>query len=292
MDEFLTTREVAERLRIKERKVYDLAATGRLPCNKTMGKLLFPKAEIEAWLATGKLGPPPLTMAAPRPNVLLGSHDPLLEWALLESNSGLAAYFDGSSDGLDRFAASEGIATGLHLYDPDTERWNTTVVAKRFEKYPVTLVEWATRERGLIITHEKARKVQALTDIVGLRFAARQRGAGAQHVFNHLIKDAGLYPEQIDVTATLRTETEAALAVLEEKADFSFGLQSLALRYRLAFVPIIKERYDLLIDRRAWFEPPMQTLLHFCRTKPFKERAREMAGYDIAGQGHVHFNAP
>jgi excisionase family DNA binding protein len=41
MLKYLTTKELAELLRIKERKVYDLAASGAVPCSKAMGKLLF-----------------------------------------------------------------------------------------------------------------------------------------------------------------------------------------------------------------------------------------------------------
>src|SRR3546814_11423370 len=48
---FLTTREVAALLRVKERKVYDLAAAGDIHCRRVTGTLLFPRAEIEAWLA-------------------------------------------------------------------------------------------------------------------------------------------------------------------------------------------------------------------------------------------------
>ncbi|HUS54016.1 MAG TPA: helix-turn-helix domain-containing protein, partial [Thermohalobaculum sp.] len=35
--EFLTTREVAALLRVKERKVYDLAAAGEIPCRRVTG---------------------------------------------------------------------------------------------------------------------------------------------------------------------------------------------------------------------------------------------------------------
>ena len=44
MTEYMTTKELADFLRIKQRKVYDLAATGRIPCSRAMGKLLFPRA--------------------------------------------------------------------------------------------------------------------------------------------------------------------------------------------------------------------------------------------------------
>ena len=54
---YLTTRELADLLRIKERKVYDMAAAGEVPCSRAMGKLLFPRAEVEAWLAASASGP-------------------------------------------------------------------------------------------------------------------------------------------------------------------------------------------------------------------------------------------
>ena len=50
--EFLTTRELAAMLRVKERKVYELAADGALPVRRVTGKLLFPRAEIEEWIVT------------------------------------------------------------------------------------------------------------------------------------------------------------------------------------------------------------------------------------------------
>ena len=62
MTEFLTTKEVAALLRIKERKVYDLTSSGALPCTRAIGKLLFPRAQIEAWLASNSQTPSPSEM--------------------------------------------------------------------------------------------------------------------------------------------------------------------------------------------------------------------------------------
>lgn len=297
--EYLTTQELAALLRIKERKVYDLAATGAVPCSKAMGKLLFPRDAVEAWLAAGQ----PQTPASrsqrgrrggeavpPRPNVILGSHDPLLEWALRESGSGLAAYFDGSGDGLKRFSAGEGLAAGLHLFDATDASWNVSAVAADFGAQPIVLVEWAKRQRGLIVGHGAKRKVKSLADLGGLTFAARQPEAGAQRLFDALLETAGVNQGDINQAAVARSETDAALAVLEGKADVSFGLQSLATQYKLTFVPVIEERYDLLVERRAWFEAPMQALLAFCAGEAFRARAAELDGYDIRGLGGVRFN--
>lgn len=289
MPDYLTTKELAALLRIKERKVYDLAASGSVPCSKAMGKLLFPRRGVEAWLAKESFGP---TEAAGtrQPNVFLGSHDPLLEWALRESQAGIATYFDGSADGLERFERREGIAAGLHLYDAKSDSWNVSEVENRFSHTPIVLIAWAKRQRGLIVSQDYAGEVTTIADLKGRRVVPRQRESGAQLLFSSLLDQAGLSAEWIDVTTPARSENDAALSVLEGKADVAFGLKALAAQYRLPFTPIIEERFDLLVDRRAWFEPPMQTFLTFCRSSHLQARARDLQGYDLAHIGRVRFN--
>lgn len=288
MADYLTTKELAELLRIKERKVYDLAASGEVPCSKATGKLLFPRDAIEAWIVERSSGVERAT-CKPLPNVFLGSHDPLLEWALRESRCGIATFFDGSTDGIARFANREGVATGLHLYDPPSESWNERFVAERFAASPVVLVGWAKRQRGLIIDEKLKGKIEGVSDLRGRRVAPRQAESGAQALFAHLLQSAGLAANDLEIAVPVRTEADAALAVLENKAEAAFGLASLAAQYRLPYVPLIEERFDLLVDRRSWFLPPMQTFLDFCRSEIFNARAQELAGYDISDFAKVRF---
>lgn len=288
MTDYLTTRELAQLLRIKERKVYDLAASGEVPCSRATGKLLFPRQEIEAWIAAGRTGPKPAALS--RPSVVLGSHDPLLEWALRESRAGLATYLDGSTDGLDRFAHHEGVATGIHIRNPASGEWNVPAVVQRFADQPVVLIEWARRQRGLIINPSLTSKPKGIADLPGLRFAARQEESGTQLLLRDLLRASSIDPAELNVTAIARSEADVALLVLEGRADVSFGLMSLATQYRLDFAPVIEERFDLLADRRAWFDPPLQSLIRFCQNKTFEARAAAFTGYDVSGFGRVHFN--
>ncbi len=290
MAEYLTTKELAALLRIKERKVYDLVATGEVPHSKPMGKLLFPRKAIDAWLAQRVAGIND-RVAQALPSVFLGSHDPLLDWALRESRCGLATFFDGSIDGLNRFAQRQGMATGLHIFDATTNDWNVHAVRKTCSELPVVLVAWAERRRGLIIHPKLESTIRRLADIKGLKVAVRQPESGAQHLFEHQLQNVGLDLSDIDTDAPLRTEIDAAVSVLEGAVDVTFGLEALAKQYGLPFVPVIQERFDLLVDRRSWFEPAMQTFLGFCRTKAFVCRAARFAGYDVSGLGSVRFNA-
>ena len=283
---YLTTRELADLLRIKERKVYDMAAAGEVPCSRAMGKLLFPRAEVEAWLAASASGP--RVTASARPPVVMGSHDPLLDWAVRESRCGLATAFDSSLDGLSRFAAGECIAAGIHLVDRDGDGWNTGAVKEHAQTAPAVLVEWARRDRGLVVA--PGSDVGAIAGLAGKRFAPRQPEAGSQVLFTRLAGEAGLDMSSLSLTPPARSETDAVLMVQEDKADACFGLASIAAQFRLGFVPLVSERYDLLVDRRAWFEPPFQTLLGFCQSQAFRARATEMAGYDVTGQFRVRLN--
>src|SRR5258705_2838292 len=107
MPDLFTTEEAAAYLRLSERKLYELVASGSVPCTKITGKWLFPKAALDRWLAAGFVGPAALVQA-PAPPIVGGSHDPLLEWALRESASQLASLPEGSETGLARLRLGEG----------------------------------------------------------------------------------------------------------------------------------------------------------------------------------------
>ena len=84
MTEYLTTKEVAALLRIKERKVYELVSEGAIPVSRATGKLLFPRDMVEAWVRRHVDFRGGTEGLVARPAVVAGSHDPLLDWALRE----------------------------------------------------------------------------------------------------------------------------------------------------------------------------------------------------------------
>jgi len=290
LSDYLTTRELAELLRIKERKVYDLVASGTVPCTRATGKLLFARATIEAWLESSQTGPTGAPSAQHLPEVFLGSHDPLLEWALKESDCAIASNFGGSLDGLERFANAKGIASALHLFEPGDDQWNVGAISSQFTGQAVVLIEFCWRERGLILQPDQSHSITCVADLADRRVVARQPETGSQRLLKQLLDQAGIDIKRLQFTMAAHSETEAASAVLEGLADAALGLRALAERYRLAFVPLMRERFDLLIDRRAWFEPPLQTFLHFCASPAFADKAASLPGYEVQGFGKVHFN--
>ena len=280
--QFLTTKEVADLLRVKERKVYDLAAANEIPHRRITGKLLFPAAELRSWIE----GPAAAT-AAERPGVLAGSPDPLLDWAVHASGCGLAMLCNGSADGLSRFAAGDAALAGLHL--PEENGWNVRSVDHLNLKEAV-LVGWATRKRGLLVSQEAASTIRSIADLKGKRVAMRQAGTGTALLFSRLLAEAGLGEADLMIgPATAHTENDAASAVAAGEADAALGIETAARPFKLAFVPLAEECFDLLIDRRSFFPPPVQMLFAFARTPEFQDKAAALGGYDLKGHGDVRW---
>src|SRR5690242_5415568 len=126
--QLFTTAEAAAYLRLKERKIYEMVAEGTIPCTKVTGRWLFPKAELDHWLASSMQRPAGMTRPEPAP-IVGGSHDPLLEWALRESGSRLATLAVGSEAGLARFSAGETLAAAIHLHALDDPAADENVAA-------------------------------------------------------------------------------------------------------------------------------------------------------------------
>ena len=293
MADFLTTKEVAALLRIKERKVYELAGDNAIPHSRVTGKLLFPRDMVEAWVRRHVEFREGAEGLVERQPVVAGSHDPLLDWALRESGSGLATFFDGSLSGLRRLAEGGAVAAGMHVYEPDREDWNRAHLRERIPGMPVVLVEWAMRTQGLVLAPGNPQGIASIADLAGRRVIPRQQDAGSRLLLEHLMKKAGLDPAAIAMLdPPARSEADVALAVADGKADAGLAVETVARQYRLDFLPLFRERYDLAVWRRDWFEPPLQKLKSFAGTPAFAERAAELGGYDIEGLGTVRYNGP
>jgi excisionase family DNA binding protein len=288
---YLTTREVAELLRLKERKIYDLVSTGQIPFVRVTGKLLFPRDLIERWLLLNTEYASGVALLKERPLICAGSHDPLLEWALREATTGLAVNFGGSLDGIDRLARGEAVVAGVHVREVGSGTWNVDTVAHLMPRQPVVLIEWARRKQGLITAPGNPLHLLSVSDLKGRRVIGRQAQSGTFLLLRDLLAERGLSLADLNLLDPPgRTEGDVAAAIAEERADAGLGIAAVAKQYRLGFVPLLDERYDLLVWRPSYFNPPLQRLMAFVRTERFREKAAHLDGYDLSALGQVRYN--
>ena len=292
--DLMTVTEVADYLRVRERTVYELVRTQRIPSCKLSGKLLFPKKLIELWVAQSADYPRAATHLAAPPAVIAGSHDPLLEWSVRESRCDLALLVDGSTSGMQRLLTGQATACALHLIDAASGEYDANAVAKNLPEIDFVVIEWARRHQGLVVAAGNPLKIGTISDLRkrGVRVAVRQEGSGSALLFAKLIADAGLELDSLKIGGSpVSSETDIAVAVREKKADVGLAIEAVAREKGLDFVPLQWERFDLVVRRVEYFEPPLQRLFSFARSETFRERAASLGGYDVANTGAVVFNA-
>jgi len=292
--DLMTVTEVADYLRVRERTIYELVRTQRIPSCKLSGKLLFPKRLVELWVAQSADYPQAATHLSAPPPVIAGSHDPLLEWSARESKCDLALLVDGSTAGMHRLLAGQAAACGLHLIDPATGQYDASILAKSLPGLDFVVIEWARRHQGLVVAPGNPAKINSIGDLRkrGIRVAMRQEGSGSALLFSKLVADAGIEVEDLKVAGRpVSSETDIAVAVREGKADAGLAIEAVAREQSLDFVPLQWERFDLVVRRMEYFETPLQRLFSFTRTESFRHRAASLGGYDVTNTAAVVFNA-
>jgi putative molybdopterin biosynthesis protein len=293
MPDLLTTDEAASYLRLSERKLYELVANNAVPCSKVTGRWLFPKAALDRWVLAGMVTSGP---AQPAPPIVGGSHDPLLEWALRDSGSGLASLPEGSESGLRRLARGDVQAAAIHLHrlEGDDDSANADTVANTPGLHDVVLIAFARREQGLLVAPGNPLKLSDIASVAATRarMALRPNGAGAQLLLLALLARAGIAAEALNaVKPPCPTGPDIAQAVRTQRADCGIATRAVALSSGLDFIPLTWEHFDMALRQRDYFMPGLQALFGFLRTSAFRERAAELQGYDVAQTGQVrHIN--
>lgn len=291
MAELLTTGEAADYLRLSERKLYELVAAGALPCTKVTGRWLFPKAALHRWLMSGLVTPAGMSLS-PRPPVVGGSHDPLLDWALRDSGCGLASLPEGSEAGLLRLARGEVMAAAIHLHrlEGEDDAANPDTVAQAPGLHDAALIAFCRREQGLVVAPGNP---LGLADIAMVaqqraRLAQRPTGAGAQLLLAAFMARAGVTGDALAlVKPVCPTGADLAQAVRLGRADCGVASRSVAHAAGLGFVPLLWERFDLVLRQRDYFLPGPQALFGHMRKPAFAAQAEAMQGYDVSEVGRV-----
>ena len=298
----MSTKEVADYLRLKERKIYDMVANAEIPHSRVSGKLLFPRTLVDEWVRQSTAGAA-LNLQRNAPAVIAGSSDPLLEWAVRESRCGLATMTYGSMDGIDRMVATTACAAAMHIptapgaagstYTQRDDR-NIALVNDRLAHLDCVLLEWAKREQGLVVAAGNPLKISRLSDLKKskMRVILRQPGAGSYLLFLQLLGQHGINPDQLKyVQPSAQTETDIASAILDGRADAGLAVRAVAKQFHLDFIPLTVERLDIAVLRPSYFDAPWQALMSFTRKPAFLRYAKTLAGYDISDLGKVMWNA-
>lgn len=233
-------------------------------------ELLVPRAELE------------------RTIVCVGSHDNTLDLLTnelmgLTEPFRLASTHVGSMGGLTALRNNAAHLAGCHLFDPETADYNLPFLDKYLPGADLLVINLAIRHQGLIVPRGNPKAVRGVEDLArpDVTFINRQRGAGTRILLDHHLRQAGINPDTVQgYDKEEYTHMAVAVNVLSSAADCGLGIFAAARALNLDFVPLARERYDLIIPRQWADDPKIATVLELIRSESLQAKIRDLGGYD------------
>jgi len=202
----------------------------------------------------------------------------------------LASTHIGSLGGI--MALKQGMChfAGSHLLDPTDGSYNTTYIRKYLPGRDIRIVTLVHRQQGFIVPLGNPKKITGIRDLFndGVSFINRQAGSGTRVLLDYELQRNDLDGDGIrGYDEDEYTHMAVAVAVLSGKVDVGLGIKSAAKALGLDFVPLVEERYDLLIPGELFDSPMIQAVLAVIDTPLFQETVEKMGGYSTRDTGKL-----
>ena len=226
----------------------------------------------------------------------IGSHDltiDLLNSLLKEKTGGrihVASSNVGSLGGLLALKRRTAHFAGSHLLDTATGDYNRSYVGRYLPETPVALVTLVHRWQGFMVPEGNPKQIKGIRDLArpDVLFVNRQGGSGTRILLDYELAKAGIPPERVAGYGNEEyTHMNVAMAVASGTADTGLGILTAAKALALDFIPVTKERYDLVIPSAYLEDEKIRLLLATIRSDEFKEKALAMGGYEVHDTGNI-----
>jgi putative molybdopterin biosynthesis protein len=294
--ELMNTREVARYLGINDKKVYFLAKAAKIPCTRVTGKWTFPKKLIDRWIEESASGLVERKAKTEERNFLLaaGSDDPSLGILhdLYRAQTQSSSFFMttvGSSGGLAAIRGGVADFATAHLLEP-ARTGTDDLAAQGLLPSGTVVVELFYRELGLLVPPGNPKGIKSLRDLARpkIRIINRQPGSGTRIYLDQELSRARLNIKKISGYDTVvSTHLEVGLWVLRGGADVGLATRTTSQLLGLDFIPLTRERFDMLVPKDRFFVRGIQVLLGIVGSREFRERVDTLGGYDVTESGRI-----
>ena len=301
----LTAAEAAIILKVSKYTLYELVKRGEIPAHHIGRQLRIDPTVLDRYLR-GTLSvcdTPPVALPPDTPKLpvirFIGSHDPVVELLfefLKHATTPVqtSISFKGSMDGLIALYRREAEISGAHLWDEASKEYNISFVKHVIPGESVCIVNLVQREQGFIVAPGNPLQLQSWKDISieGLKLINRQKGSGTRLRLDAYLNSAKISPDRIlGYNQEETTHSGVACLVASGQADVGVGVEAAAQRLGLGFIPLFKERYDLVCLGETAKSPNWQQLLEVLRSPGFIQAIHQQKGYDTSLTGKIMMEA-
>lgn len=178
---------------------------------------------------------------------------------------------------------------GTHLRDEATGDSNIDEVRRRFAQNSVAVISFAVWEEGLVTAPGNPKGIKGVADLSRpqISIVNREEGSGSRALLDAQLQNLGISAEKVRGFERLADgHLAASWQVHSGAVDCCVSTRAAAHLFGLHFVPLVSERYDLVIRRKHLDLPRIQTLLEVLSRSAFRRELQGFGGYDstVAGR--------
>lgn len=197
----------------------------------------------------------------------------------------------GSIDGLMALYRGKANVVTAHLWDSDTDDYNVSFVRRILPGQKTVVINLVYRIEGLYVAKGNPKELTTWADLAkpGIRFVNRERGSGARVLLDEKLSKLNLDPSKIQgYDREEMSHLAVASCVARGVADVGLGIEKAATQVKdIDFLPLQKERYDLVVYKSDLEKPHFQAMLAVLQSESFRHEIAGMGGYDISLMGKI-----
>jgi len=303
----LSVPDVAKLLNVGNSTVYDLIKRAEIQSYKVGRKIRFGEDDVADYIRNSKKRRPEKSASPAVDDIfcLMGKVektggfiicgqdlilDVLSNYMRQNGVQALRAYI-GSYDGLVSLYRKMVNVTAAHMWDSDSDTYNVEYVRRLLPGIPAVVVHLTCRMQGLYVKKGNPLGIRGWADFNrgNIAMINREKGAGSRVLLDENLKLLDVRGSSIrGYEKEISSHLGVASAVGRGEADVGIGIEKIALQVdNISFVPMKKERYDLVFRKDDSNTPEIQTLLKIIRSEVFRSEFSNIGGYDISEMGKI-----
>jgi molybdate-binding protein/DNA-binding XRE family transcriptional regulator len=230
-----------------------------------------------------------------RRKVLVGGCDPAMflagEHVRKHDPDNLVPCLMGSSIALGALKRGEIHVAGIHLAEESAGAWKLPDLKQSLGNMDCIVVTFAHWEEGFVVNQGNPKKIRAVADIAkpAVRIVNREKGSGARRLLDKELQSSRIKSKRVKgYTDEVLSHLDVASRIKAGLADAGISVRSVAAIAGLDFVPLRRERYDLIVPK-VYYETlqGLKILLDTMVSKPFRDELEALGGYDTRDTGKI-----
>lgn len=309
MNSSLNVIEVAQMLNITKNTVYEMIKRGEIPSYKVGRKIRVDKNDVDNYINNQKNKLLKKSVSSlehmidfkfeqsnkENEKIIISGQDIILDilCRIIESKiKNIRTYRSnvGSYNGLYDMYNNKVSISSCHLWDSETDTYNTNFVKKLIPGVPCILINIAYRMQGFYVKKGNPKNIKTWTDLSrkDITMVNREKGSGVRILLdgklNYLNISNNINGYENEETSHL----SVASYVARSGADVGIGNEKVSKQVdSIEFIPLQKERYDLVIKKCDLNNPIYKSIIDILSSNEFKNELEGLGGYDLKDTGKI-----